>query len=166
METFQENLEHQKRGKGRKRQQTDRIAPRDGLARPPVGRRSRRRDNEVVRSNGPGNGPRDSGSAARPRPSAARCRAHEGRRTCPRSEAHEGRRTCRTCRRSEGCHRARAWPAARARGGGRRCEPLLVMKLTLVSASARVIKRARPRNSVKTRVGPGSRIIMRLAHPV
>ena len=36
METFQENLEHQKRGKGRKRQQTDRIAPRDGLARPPV----------------------------------------------------------------------------------------------------------------------------------
>ena len=37
METFQENLEHQKRGKGRKRQQTDRIAQRDGLARPPVG---------------------------------------------------------------------------------------------------------------------------------
>ena len=56
METFQENLEHQKRGKGRKRQQTDRIAQRDGLARPPVGQRSRRRDNKVVRSNGPGNG--------------------------------------------------------------------------------------------------------------
>ena len=77
METFQENLEHQKRGKA-----TDRsYRAEDGLARPPVGQRSRRRDNEVFRSNGPGNGPRDSGSAARPRPSAARRRAHEGRRT-------------------------------------------------------------------------------------
>ena len=86
METFQENLEHQKRGKGNRQIA---IAPRDGLARPPVGQRSRRRDNEVVRSNGPGNGPRDSGSAARPRPSAASRRAHEGRRTCPEGSVAE-----------------------------------------------------------------------------